>query len=68
MCIRDRAVAAQKRIPALQGQGHRYFAGAWMGYGFHEDGLKAGVAAATQLLEDVQTGVQTGERTRRSLA
>jgi predicted NAD/FAD-binding protein len=47
------AVAAQARMPALQGQHGRYFAGAWMGYGFHEDGLKAGLAAAAQLLDDM---------------
>ncbi|MEO8386932.1 MAG: FAD-dependent oxidoreductase [Polaromonas sp.] len=46
------AVAAQNRMPALQGKNSRYFAGAWMGYGFHEDGLKAGLAAAAQLLVD----------------
>jgi uncharacterized protein len=46
------AVAAQGRMPALQGKNCRYFAGAWMGYGFHEDGLKAGLAAAAQLLVD----------------
>ncbi len=46
------AVAAQARMPALQGRNNRYFAGAWMGYGFHEDGLKAGLAAATRLLAD----------------
>jgi predicted NAD/FAD-binding protein len=46
------AVAAQARMPALQGRNHRYFAGAWMGYGFHEDGLKAGLAAATRLLAE----------------
>jgi len=46
------AVEAQKRMPALQGKNHRYFAGAWMGYGFHEDGLKAGLAAAARLLAD----------------
>ncbi|CAN7197430.1 NAD(P)/FAD-dependent oxidoreductase [Polaromonas sp. LjRoot131] len=46
------AVAAQHCVPALQGKNHRYFAGAWMGYGFHEDGLKAGLAAAAQLLAD----------------
>lgn len=44
------AVAAQGRMAELQGQQHRYFAGAWMGYGFHEDGLKAGLAAAAQVL------------------
>jgi predicted NAD/FAD-binding protein len=47
------AVAAQARMGALQGQQDRYFAGAWMGYGFHEDGLKAGLTAARQLLADV---------------
>ena len=46
------AVAAQLHMPALQGKNGRYFAGAWMGYGFHEDGLKAGLAAAAQLLAD----------------
>jgi predicted NAD/FAD-binding protein len=46
------AVAAQSRMPALQGKNSRYFAGAWMGYGFHEDGLKAGLAAAAKLLAD----------------
>ena len=46
------AMAAQSRMPALQGQQCRYYAGAWMGYGFHEDGLKAGLAAAEQLLAD----------------
>ena len=47
------AVAAQANMPQLQGQGNCYFAGAWMGYGFHEDGLKAGLAAADQLLADL---------------
>lgn len=44
------AIAAQERLPQLQGERHTYFAGAWMGYGFHEDGLKAGLGAA-RLLE-----------------
>ena len=46
------AVAAQAQMHRLQGQGQCYFAGAWMGYGFHEDGLKAGLAAASRLLAD----------------
>jgi uncharacterized protein len=46
------AVAAQAGMPALQGRNNRYYAGAWMGYGFHEDGLKAGLAAAAKLLAD----------------
>jgi uncharacterized protein len=48
------AIKAQADIPALQGQQNTYFCGAWTGYGFHEDGLKSGLAAAEQLLEDMQ--------------
>ena len=48
------AIKAQADIPALQGQQNTYFCGAWTGYGFHEDGLKSGLAAAKQLLEDSQ--------------
>jgi uncharacterized protein len=44
------AIKAQRQIPWLQGQHSTYYCGAWMGYGFHEDGLKAGQLAATQLL------------------
>lgn len=33
----------------MQGMGGCFFAGAWAGYGFHEDGLKAGMAAAVAL-------------------
>lgn len=32
-----------------QGKGGVYLAGAWAGYGFHEDGLKAGIAVAETL-------------------
>lgn len=44
-----RAVAAQARLPPLQGQRHTWFAGAWTGYGFHEDGLKSGLRVAAAL-------------------
>jgi predicted NAD/FAD-binding protein len=47
------AIRAQGRVPALQGQQRTYFAGAWMGYGFHEDGLKAGLQAARRLVQDL---------------
>ena len=33
----------------MQGKGGIYYAGAWCGYGFHEDGLKAGMTAAIAL-------------------
>jgi predicted NAD/FAD-binding protein len=45
------AIRAQARVPALQGRHHTYFAGAWTGYGFHEDGLKSGLRAAQALIE-----------------
>ena len=44
------AIAAQKRVPELQGEHHTWYCGAWTGYGFHEDGLKSGLAAADALL------------------
>ncbi|MGY0197448.1 NAD(P)/FAD-dependent oxidoreductase [Leptothrix sp. BB-4] len=43
------AIDAQRRVPSLQGQRHTWFCGAWTGYGFHEDGLKSGLAVAGQL-------------------
>jgi len=50
------AIEAQKRMPQLQGQQHTWFAGAWMGYGFHEDGLKAGLSVARALLSRLGRG------------
>lgn len=43
------AIAAQVRLPQLQGRHHTWYCGAWTGYGFHEDGLKAGMAVAAAL-------------------
>lgn len=40
------AIAAQRRLWTLQGRRNTWFAGAWFGSGFHEDGLQAGLAAA----------------------
>jgi predicted NAD/FAD-binding protein len=47
------AMDAQNQMQHLQGQQHTWYAGAWMGYGFHEDGLKAGMSVARQLLQRV---------------
>jgi predicted NAD/FAD-binding protein len=44
------AIAAQNQLPRLQGQQRTWFAGAWMRFGFHEDGYQAGLAAAKSLL------------------
>jgi predicted NAD/FAD-binding protein len=45
------AIEAQKRLPLLQGQQHTWYAGAWTGYGFHEDGLKSGLQVGRALLK-----------------
>ncbi len=44
------AIQAQSQLPSLQGQQNTWYAGAWMGYGFHEDGFNAGRDAALGLL------------------
>jgi len=43
------AYAAQLNLDAIQGLDRVSFCGAWAGYGFHEDGLKAGMAVAQKL-------------------
>jgi predicted NAD/FAD-binding protein len=45
------AIAAQKRVPELQGVAHTWFCGAWTRYGFHEDGLMSGEAVVRGLTD-----------------
>lgn len=45
------AIAAQQALPSIQGQRNTWFAGAWTGYGFHEDGLKSGLAVANAIAD-----------------
>ena len=45
----ERAVLAQGRLANIQGTGDLFYAGAWTGHGFHEDGLKSGIAIARTL-------------------
>ena len=47
--LNEAAYQAQKQLHHIQGNGGVYFAGAWAGYGFHEDGLKAGLRVARTL-------------------
>lgn len=43
------AIDAQAALATVQGRRGLWFCGAWAGYGFHEDGLKAGMAVANAL-------------------
>jgi len=38
-----------QQLASVQGREHVWFAGAWTGYGFHEDGMRSGVDVAQRL-------------------
>lgn len=44
-----RSIKAQKEVSLLQGQQGTYYCGAWMGYGFHEDGFRSGIEVASAI-------------------
>ncbi len=43
------SLATQTALPSLNGRRRTFFAGAYFGNGFHEDGLKSGIAVADAL-------------------
>ena len=50
----EAAIQAQGRLGEVQGAARVRFAGAWTGWGFHEDGLKSGLEAAAALVAEVE--------------
>jgi predicted NAD/FAD-binding protein len=45
-------IAAQRRLPEIQGAKRVWWAGAWTAYGFHEDGLRSGLRAVAGIDRD----------------
>lgn len=48
-CYDEAAFAAQARMDEIQGRGGYWYAGAWLGWGFHEDAVKSGLRVAEAL-------------------
>lgn len=63
----DRAIAAQARLWPLQGRRATWFAGSYFAYGFHEDALQAGLAAAEGMGDVRRPWTVAGESDRLNL-
>jgi uncharacterized protein len=67
--VYDRAaIEAQRDLWRIQGSRSTWFAGAYFGYGFHEDALQAGLAAAEDLGGVRRPWTVDGESSRLHLA
>lgn len=58
----NEALAAQRRLHMIQGEHRTWFCGAYAGYGFHEDGLTAGLEVAQQIGAKLPLGEVRGPR------
>lgn len=62
------ALDAQQQLWQLQGQRNTWFCGAYFGYGFHEDGLQAGLSVAESLSDARRPWQTQGHSDRITLA
>tara|TARA_Y100001970_G_scaffold277331_1_gene381342 strand:+ start:4261 stop:5544 length:1284 start_codon:yes stop_codon:yes gene_type:complete len=49
ICFDLNMLKAQKKIKSIQGKQNTYFCGAYIGYGFHEDGIQSSIYVANLL-------------------
>ena len=47
--LTPRTARAQSESATIQGRRKTWFCGAWLGHGFHEDGVQSGLWVAEQL-------------------
>lgn len=59
------AIDAQAALPTIQGVNRTWFCGSYHGYGFHEDGLKSGIAVARALGATIPWPTQVEPANRR---
>jgi hypothetical protein len=59
--------SARRRAAAVAGRQHTWFCGAWTGYGFHEDGLKAGQGVGRPFSAGPRPAAPGGGRMNRPL-
>lgn len=58
------SVGAQHDMWRIQGVRRTWFAGAWLGYGFHEDGLQSGLEVAERIGGVMRPWTAQGQRDR----
>lgn len=64
----QKAFDAQTAFDSVQGRGGVWYAGAWLGWGFHEDGLRSGLRAAEALGARPSWARELGAPLSRSIA